>query len=140
MGNGKDEYNITAALKLYYYAWDYEPGDDPIWGGKIVYAAKFNDTSGIIIIEYDTDKKQIWMNWDTFPPLPLDPQPAGNFYGIYYDNLTQNSFVPSGSSNQETSGPSETETRQQAIDRFTLHAKTDWMNEGLMFAYTRVTE
>ena len=139
---GKDVYEITSDLKLYYYGTDFFTGDDFVWGGKIVYAAKFSDTSGIIIIEYDTDKKQVWMDWYADPiPEPLDPQPAGYFYGIYYDSLTANSFIPSNTSDQLDFGPCETETLEEAKNRFTLDAKTDWMNPAFAtIVYTRVAE
>lgn len=133
--SGFDGYEITSDLKLYYYGMDpdtYTTGDDIAWGGKIVYAAKFPNNSGIIIIEYDTDKKQVWYDYSDYPSVTeFDPQPDGNFYGIYYDNLTAATVAFGNTSDQGNDyGPTETVTLQEAINQFTLDAKFDWMSDS----------
>ena len=105
------------------------------WGGSIAYAARFNNNTGVIIIQYDADKKQQWTNWTTME----DITPAGNFYGIYFRNLTQNSVVLSNTSDQADNwGPSETTTQQQAINRFTFDNMSNWIDLSFASPLDRV--
>jgi hypothetical protein len=130
---GSDRYIITDATLAYYSA----PSDDPSgfvekWAGKIVYADGFTGEAGIIIIEYTAGHKQEWSSWTEDPPgsnnweeKPLNPQPEGNFYGIYYNNLTGgavgNTVYLSNANDQANNyGPTETVTLEQAKAKFTL--------------------
>jgi len=107
---GRELYTITADTFIY---------DDTymgIWGGSIVHVSNFSDDAGVIIIEYDSDKKQYWMDWDTMS----DITPEGNFYGIYFSELKQDSVKLANTNDAEANnGPTETETLQQAIAKFT---------------------
>jgi len=100
-----------------------------VWGGTIGYAARFNSNTGIIVIRYDGDKKQQWPIYNASWEITGYHDTSGrDFYGIYFRNLTQNSFIPSNTSDQKDFGPSETATLQQAINRFTLDNMPDWMD------------
>lgn len=118
---GEELYTITATTLIYS---DTYLG---VWGGKIVYVSNFSAGAGVLIIEYDADKKQYWTDWDTF----ADITPSGNFYGIYFSGLKQNSVMLANTSDQKAnSGPSETETLQKAIEKFTLGNKGDLTYSG----------
>jgi hypothetical protein len=129
---GSDRCIITDTTLAYYSA----PSDDVSsfvekWAGEIVYAYRFTEEAGIIIIEYtDNDHKQQWSSWTenpagTWTETLLNPQPKGNFYGIYYNNLsggvTRDIVFFSNTSDIENGyGPTETETLEQAKEKFTL--------------------
>jgi hypothetical protein len=133
---GSDRYVITDTTLTYYSApSDVASGFVKRWAGEMVYANGFTETAGIIIIKYANGSKQIWPDsnsWHEEPEGsgnwvadPLDPQPTGDFYGIYYNNLaggTVGSTVYfSNTSDQANSyGPTETVTLEQAKERFTL--------------------
>jgi hypothetical protein len=106
------------------------------WGGKIAYTASFNDNSGILIVQYDADKKQQWTNWNTMEDItPMNR----DFYGIYYLNLAQNSVILSNTSDQANGwGPSETATLAQAKSRFTLDNMPDWIDMSIATPMSRV--
>ena len=108
------------------------------WSGRIMYAANFNDNTGILIIQYDEDKKQQWTNWDTLEDItPMNR----DFYGIYFRNLTQNSVVLSNTSDQANNwGPSETATLAQAKSRFTLDKMPDWIDLSFAAPLDRVPQ
>jgi hypothetical protein len=106
---------------LIYNNSDYPGTDDnEIFAGTIVYAERFSSSAGIIIIEYLSGHKQVWMDWNT--DLPLDPQPSGNFYGIYYLNLNSAGtevFLACTNDKDNNNGPTETVTLEEAIAKFT---------------------
>ena len=141
-GEWYDGFRITSGMDLYKSDTDFNDPSftDPSWGGKIVYAAKFSENSGILIIQYGAGLKQTWYDYSEYPTVKeLSPQPAGNFYGIYYDELKAATVKLSATSDQKNNnGPCETVSLQQAINRFTLDAKYDWMYSGLTSAYPRV--
>jgi len=103
------------------------------FSGTIAYAKSFSDITGVIIIKYNTGHKQVWPDsnsWHEDPPdsgnwvaNPLDPQPAGDFYGIYYVNLDSAGttvFLANTSNLADYSyGPTETETLAAAKAKFT---------------------
>jgi hypothetical protein len=107
------------------------------FSGTIVYAEDFGGGAGIIIIEYDAGHKQEWSSWvdsgvdgdgdgyNDWVETPLDPQPAGDFYGIYYVNLGDGTtgsqvFLANTSKLDDFSyGPTETVTLADAKTRFT---------------------
>ena len=145
-GSGYEYFTITANHLLYeavdWVNMDYADPDYglvPMWGGSIVYVSSFNAASGIIIIKYDEGLEQVWMDWDTY--MPLDPQPAGKYYGIYYDNLTEDTVNLSSTTDQdpENSGPTETSTLAEAIARFTEADKALWVNISYVGSSTEQT-
>jgi hypothetical protein len=80
------------------------------------------------------------VNWQPDPAnsnnwiaVPLDPQPEGNFYGIYYHHLgtkedrLEVSFA--NTSDQENGyGPTEAKTKEAAIEKFTEKNITKYAN------------
>ena len=111
-------------------------GEFSSWGGKIMHVSNFSSTDGVIIIKYDPDNKQQWINWDTME----DITPVGrDYYGIYFRNLTANSVVLGNTSDQANNyGPSETATLEEAIQRFTLDNMSDWIDFSWANPLTRV--
>ena len=107
-----DTYIITEENHLTY--------DDDGWfpfAGEIVHVVNFSKTSGVLIIKYDEGKEQ-----------PTTP-PDNYFYGIYFRNLTDNSVIFSNTSDMKNDwGPSETATKEEAINRFKLDNMTDWIS------------
>jgi hypothetical protein len=108
-------------------------GFEESFAGDIVYAESFSDdtasvgSSGIIIIEYWPDHKQVWVDWDKayapyyFPPREDNPVNK-NFYGIYFLNMKEDGtqvFLANTSDQSNNYGPTETETLEEAIAKFT---------------------
>jgi hypothetical protein len=103
------------------------------FAGDIVYAENFstNDgekvlSGGIIIIEYWPGHKQVWVDWskaeppDYFPPRKDNPK--GNFYGIYFLKMNEEGtqvFLAYTNDQSNNYGPTETETLEEAIAKFT---------------------
>jgi hypothetical protein len=111
------------------------------WAGKIVHAESYTNTAGVIIIEYTQEKKQVWSSWIEVPigsnnwvSAPLDPQPAGNFYGIYYSHIKTRDDGKlevkfSNTSDQANNyGPTEVETLEDAIKKFTVENMNQLMD------------
>jgi hypothetical protein len=127
--NGSDRYVIDDTTLVYSSALPDEDFEEK-WAGEIAYAYGFTEEAGIIIIEYTTGHKQVWSDWTQDPEgnwvsTPLDPQPEGNFYGIYYTNLSmgveRDLVYFSNTSDQNNGyGPTEAVTLEQAKGRFTL--------------------
>jgi|GEM_PF-6332251 len=116
---------------LYYEAWDE-------WGGEIVYAAQFNDETGIIIIRYDDDAKQVWSIYDQAWNVVGQHDMTGlDYYGIYYRDLSSDKVVFSNTNDQQNYGPTETSTLRGAINRFGFHNMSDWIDESFKPIYTR---
>jgi len=115
---GYELYTITANPDVFIYT-DTFAGT---WGGNIVHVSNFGENAGVLIIEYDIDKKQQWTDWNTMS----DITPDGNFYGIYFTELKQNSVRLANTSDSLTNyGPTETETLEEAINKFTSGNKGD---------------
>jgi hypothetical protein len=98
------------------------------FAGNIIYAENFSDTAGVIIIRYLSGKKQQWVDWDKADPeqnsFPLrQDHPVGkNFYGIYFLNLNGEGtqvFLACTNDQNNNYGPTETETLEQAKEKFT---------------------
>jgi hypothetical protein len=97
------------------------------FAGDIVYAANFSGTAGVIIIEYWPGHKQVWVDWNQANPSasyfpPRADNPAGNFYGIYFLNMNEAGtqvFLACTNDQRNNYGPTETETLDEAIAKFT---------------------
>ena len=104
------------------------------FAGEIVHVTNFNQTSGVIIIEYDADAKQEWPSGydpETWEPTDYHDTTGLDFYGIYFRELSSNSVIISNTSDQKNDwGPSETATLPEAINRFRLHNMSDWIDLG----------
>ena len=114
---GEELYTITANPDTLIYA-DTFMGT---WGGKIVHVSNFSEDAGVLIIEYDADKKQNWVDWNN---NMADITPSGNFYGIYFSKLRKTSVILANTS--EAGGPSETDTLEQAKAKFTSGKKGNY--------------
>jgi hypothetical protein len=97
------------------------------FAGDIVYAENFSDTGGILIVEYWPGHEQNWVDWTKARPpayFPLrDDNPVGkNFYGIYFLNMNEEGtqvFLACTNDQSTNYGPTETETLEEAIAKFT---------------------
>jgi hypothetical protein len=95
------------------------------FAGDIVYAENFSESAGVIIIEYWPEYKQVWINWDAsewpYDLVPRNPQPEGNFYGIYFLNMNEEGtqvFLACTNDQSNNYGPTETLTLEQAVTKF----------------------
>jgi hypothetical protein len=109
------------------------------YAGTIVHAESYTNSAGVIIIEYATDAKQKWYTWTqddggNWVQTPLNPQPTGNFYGIYYHSLKTRDDgkleVKFANTNDQAknNGPTEAETREAAIEKFTVENMNKFIN------------
>jgi hypothetical protein len=109
----------------------YTDGDEEVgWGldyeGIIRYTKRFNDTDGIIIIEYTQEG---WPKYTepghTVSAYVGTPIP-GPFFGIYYSELTADSVILANSTTLDSDppyAPPETKTLEEAIEQFTEHTR-----------------
>jgi hypothetical protein len=146
---GAERYVITAdTLK---YGNVYDGTFITSYEGTIRYAEEFTTGNGVIIIEYNAGHKQVWSdgNWVEDPAGSgnwvsgkLDPQPAGNFFGIYYNGLTGGAVGAtvelSGTSDiANYYGPTETTTRALARAKFTEANQPLYMSLGATTPQTK---
>jgi hypothetical protein len=99
------------------YSGNYSGADSEIFSGTIRYAEEFSSSAGIIIIEYLPGHENSWPLWSGG-----EPEPPGNFYGIYYLNLNSAGtevFLACTNDQKKDNGPTETETLDEAIAKFT---------------------
>jgi hypothetical protein len=97
------------------------------FAGDIVYAENFSESAGIIIVEYWPGHRQKWVDWDRAQPPNYFParrdDPVGkNFYGIYFLNMNEEGtqvFLACTNDQSNNYGPTETETLEEAIAKFT---------------------
>jgi hypothetical protein len=106
------------------------------YAGTIVHAESYTNSAGVIIIEYTVGHKQKWYFYDednNWAKTPHDPQPVGNFYGIYYHHLgpkdgklevtfANTSDIANGY------GPTEAGTLEEAIGKFTVENMNKYIN------------
>jgi hypothetical protein len=107
--------------------------DDGYGGGYAgtIRAVTTSSTAGVIIIEYDANKKPTY--YDSFDnygdPDHIVPL-AGNFVGIYYESLIPNTSVNMGQAiDLSTYTGAETATLDQAKSKFTLDTKGDFISQ-----------
>jgi hypothetical protein len=107
------------------------------YAGTIVHAESYTNSAGVIIIEYKEGKKQVWNSWQevngNYVATPIDPQPTGNFYGIYYHHLGPKDgklevFFANTSDQENGYGPTEAETLEAAIEKFTVENMNKYIN------------
>jgi hypothetical protein len=118
-------------------------GEDAVWtdtyAGTIVHAERYSKSAGVIIIEYTEGHKYRWSSYTqdaggNWVSTPLDPQPAGNFYGIYYHSLKTRDdgklevAFANTSDQANNSGPTEAETLEAAIEKFTVENMNKFMS------------
>jgi hypothetical protein len=111
-----------------------------VYAGTIVHVERYTNTAGVIIIEYTEEHKQEWYFYDEangWAKTKLDPQPTGNFYGIYYSSLkarddgTLEVKFSNTSDSANNYGPTEAETLEAAIKKFTVENMNKLMNIDL---------
>ncbi|MDR2393020.1 MAG: hypothetical protein LBD93_02525 [Treponema sp.] len=118
-------YDITGTT-LAYTDGDEDLGWDFDYEGAIRYTKRFNDSEGVIIIEYTKDG---WPKYTeaghTVSAWVGTPIP-GPFFGIYYSDLTEDSVALSNATTLDSKppyAPPETETLEEAIGKFTEQAR-----------------
>ena len=123
-----DNYVITDT----YLAYDDGYGGD--YAGTIRYAVAFSSTAGVIIFEYDADKKPTY--YDSFDnygdPDHIVPL-KGNFIGVYYEELKPGESVKMGTAYVD--GGAEEPTLDAAVKAFTVDKEGDYMS--MYGAYTK---
>jgi len=113
-----DSYTITATY------FSYDDGFGSGYAGTIRHATAFSNTAGVIIIEYDADKKPMYYDENFNPNIP----PKGNFVGIYYDNLSPDISVQIAQAiNLADYTGAETTTLDAAKVVFTLDKEGDYI-------------
>ena len=80
-GSGEDKYIITDN------SLEYVGG----FKGAIRHLEYFTPTAGVIIIEYDANGKQEYWDYSNWPAIDGPYPPLGDFYGIYFINLSSTS-------------------------------------------------
>jgi hypothetical protein len=98
------------------YSSNYFGADAEVFAGTIVYAERFSSSAGIIIIKYIPEHENSWPHWGG------DPNPPGDFYGIYYLNLSSAGtkvFLACTNDQATNYGPTETTSLEAAIAKFT---------------------
>jgi hypothetical protein len=146
---GTERYVINDRNDTFTYGSVYDGTFTESFSGTIVYAESFSDSAGVIIIKYTEGHKQEWSSWAEDSPgsnnwveTPLNPQPAGNFYGIYYVNLNDAGttvFLANTSNLADYSyGPTETETLEAAKARFTETNINDYIDISVGEPQTKV--
>jgi hypothetical protein len=118
-----DDYTITAS-KLSY---DDGFGGGGSYTGTIRYVSNFTSTAGVIIIEYDADKKPVYQDYDSsWNPIGDPYGPSGDFIGIYYQNLNPGVSVQIGVA--YIAGGAEKATLDAAKAVFTAGNEGDYMS------------
>jgi hypothetical protein len=128
---GTERYVITGTT--FTYGSDYGIGFTESFSGTIAHAESFGSGAGVIIIEYITGHKQQWYEYDAdWNAILMDPQPAGNFYGIYYVNLngagTQVFLANTSKLSDSSYGPTEEVTLADAKAKFTKAKINDYID------------
>jgi len=119
-----DSYTITDT-KLTYTDWQGEIS----YAGTIRHATAFSNTAGVIIFEYDNDRKPKYYasyDPDTFEPIGNPLQLKGNFIGVYYKDLSSGVSVKMGTAYID--GGAEEPTLDAAKSAFTLGKEGDYMS------------
>jgi hypothetical protein len=108
------------------------------FAGTIVHAESYTKSAGIIIIEFTAGHEEVWETWsqDTegaWVSVPINPQPTGKFYGIYYhhlkivnDNLEV--FFANTTDQDANYGPTVTDTLEKAIEKFSIENMNQLMD------------
>ena len=116
-----DQFVITANTLAYY---DSSTAAAPVYEGTIQYIEYFNNTTGVMIIEYTADGKPEYYEYGGPPnyeqisgPFP----PLGNFRAVYLTNITTASIEISAAADAgDPCYRSEKETLAAAKAAFTL--------------------
>jgi hypothetical protein len=113
-----DEYIITAT-KL-----TYDNGFGGGYGGTIKYVTNITNSAGVIIIQYDADKKPSYIYSTTG-----DTGPKGDFVGIYYEGFTPSVSVKMAQAiDLNTYSGVEKTTLEAAIAAFTSGRKGEYID------------
>jgi len=115
----EDSYVITNTRLTY---------DNGYGGGYAgtIRAVTTSGTAGVIIFEYDADKKPEYQNYDSsWQPVGDPYPPPGDFIGVYYQDLTPGVSVKMGTA--YVAGGAEEKTLNAAKKAFTLGKEGDYM-------------
>jgi hypothetical protein len=115
--------------------WE-EAGFRENFAGDIVYSENFSESSGIIIVEYWPGREQLWVDWGkAAPPYhfpPREDSPVGkNFFGVYFYRMNEAGnevFLALTSDQKNNNGPTETETLEEAIAKFSRENMGNLLN------------
>lgn len=126
-----DSYTISSS-RLSYNGWS---GSEE-YAGAIRYVSNFSYNAGVIIIEYDADKKPVYYtseHWTTSCAVPSpcghELAPTGNFAGIYYEDLKPGASVRIGQAiNLDNYAGAEKTTLIAAINAFTSGNKGKYIS------------
>jgi hypothetical protein len=113
------------------------------YAGTIVHAENFTNSAGVIIINFTDGHEMVWMDsnsWHQDPPEsetwvadPLDPQPTGKYFGIYYTHLKNNTGTlevkfANTTDQANNYGPTVVDTLEKAIEKFTIENMNQLMD------------
>jgi len=111
----------------------YDDGYGGGYAGTIRYAVS-SGTAGVIIFEYDADKKPEYQDYDSnWQPVGDPYPPPGNFIGVYYKDLKPGESVQMGTA--YIAGGAEEKTLDAAVKAFTVDKEGDYMS--MYGAYTK---
>jgi hypothetical protein len=133
-GSGYERYSITEGSLTKYEDWGTGSGESAAFSGSIEYIDEFTSDAGVIIIKYTLGKEKQWMDWsDIDNPTPVAR--TGDYYGIYYRDLTNESVTLADTSDMahsSGSGPTETQSLEAAKAKFTKNNVTNLVNWSLV--------
>jgi len=105
----------------------YDDGYGSGYAGTIRHATAFSSTAGVIIIEYDADKKAMYPIYDdTWNPTGEYYTLKGNFIGVYYQDLKPGVSVKMSGAYIE--GGAEEPNLDAAKEAFTVDREGDYMS------------
>ena len=122
-----ERYLIDAGAVQYGYGGSSEGATESVYDykGNIRFVSNYSDTSGVIIVEY-TDR-------------PSYSKYNGNsFFAIYYQNLKSETVQLANAINLSDLSAPDTETLEEAVEKFTLFKMGKFVNWGHVQPQTRV--
>jgi hypothetical protein len=115
-----EKYNITSDKLAY------DDGFGGGYAGAVKYVSAFSDTAGVIIIEYDADKKPTYYDsYENYGDPDHIVKLKGNFIGIYYKDLTPGVSIKMGGAYAD--GGAEEKTLDAAKKTFTTENESKYM-------------
>jgi hypothetical protein len=112
---GYERYTITATHLTKYENWG--DRETTAFSGAIQYKEQFNVRAGVIIIKYTEGEEKQWFDYTNDPPTSVNR--PGDYYGIYYSELTDSSVKIADTVDLTNWGPTETTTLADAKTKFT---------------------
>ncbi|WP_010255951.1 hypothetical protein [Treponema primitia] len=145
-GSGNAEWYIITSTTIEYGSSDGVGSNYTAnWKGTIRDVEKFDDASGVIIIEYTSPKPEYYdYDYSNYPDVtildgPFDP--PGNFQSVWYSQLSDTTVKICGPYNASEPHGSETTTLAAAKVKFNIDTETDYVSSWSgVTAQTKTTD